>query len=632
MRQLIQICVASAALVSFASCGKHHGGDDTAIDGGAYQSIRVSPESATLTVPLGGTGTQTYQVIGQAQGEDQDITASCALSLDQAFGQANAAVVTVGAHGGIATITATCGTLMGTAQLTVDLTGSVMLGSATPANAAQLFGSAAATTDATRAPGVQYPIDQAVAPLNIPPIEVQWSAGSNDLFHVSLTSTYQTIERLRERPAGDDAGRGLDLRGGHGGGRYARDRRRGARAGGAGDEVREREHGVDHVARHDRHVGDLLVGVVAGQHHDAGVRRDRRAVGRRGQLQRLPLAVRAGTRIGYSRCVGGNCGPEYIGFLKYDAGSNAWNEVVDADNKAVAGSYTTFAPPGNPFPDDSPSVAIVSLYGGALGLYDPDSGSAVASNLNTVSRESVDGLGTAANRAAMMPDWSPDGTKVVFASTANSGAFVNLDAGTIAVMDYQYTAGQHTFGTPTTLVKPPLTVNGGSYENLFFPSFSPDGKLVVFNAARAGWRDLNAECGPHARATAHARGRGRRRRDRSVGAQRRRGQSRHDLAALGAGQHDRLLLDRVLERAQLRPRITQANTAQACVENGMLQCKQIWISAISKAQIAAGLTIIRARRRCGCRVRTSRRTTSARTGRSRRRSSSAAVERPRREA
>jgi Tol biopolymer transport system component len=300
---------------------------------------------------------------------------------------------------------------------------------------------------------------------------------------------------------------------------------------------------------------------------------------------------RAGTRIGYSRCVNNNCGPEYIGFLHYDAGSNAWTEVVDADSKALAGSYTTFAPIGNPYPDDTQSVAIVTLTDGSMGLYDPDTGSAVASNLNTVSREAIDGTGAAGSRTGMMPDWSADGTKVVFASTPNAGAFVDLDAGSIAMMSYQYNAGQHVFGSPTTLVTGPITLANGTYENLFFPSFSPDGKLVVFNAARAAWRDLNAGLGrtPGQRLMlADAAGSG-----------------YVDLTALNGGMTD---LDVTWphwapgatndyywivfsSERDYGHEITQANTAPGCVENGMLQCKQIWIGAISKAQLAAGLTV-----------------------------------------
>ena len=35
-------------------------------------------------------------------------------------------------------------------------------------------------------------------------------------------------------------------------------------------------------------------------------------------------------------------------------------------------------------------------------------------------------------------------------------------------------------------------------------------------------------------------------------------------------------------------RVTRANTAPSCIANGVQQCKQIWVGAISKAALAAG--------------------------------------------
>ena len=41
------------------------------------------------------------------------------------------------------------------------------------------------------------------------------------------------------------------------------------------------------------------------------------------------------------------------------------------------------------------------------------------------------------------------------------------------------------------LVQQPITVNDQAYTNLFFPSFSPDGQEIVFNAARSAWRNFS---------------------------------------------------------------------------------------------------------------------------------------------
>jgi len=587
MRQLIQIC-ATGVLLATAACGAHHGGDDP--DASVhYDSIRVEPAAATLTVALGGTQSQTYQVIGQAQGQDADITSRCVLGIDSQFGSSTAATVTVGAHGGVATVTASCDALSGSAQLTVNVTGTLIVGTNTPANAADLFGAATLTTDASRSPGIEYPIDQAVAPRNIPPIEVQWTAASDDLFHIALTSSHETVDVYTSDLQATLSATDWDAVAGTA----------------AGEALSIVVEGLAQAAPSTKYASTSRALVMS---HDTI---DTSAIyywaSSQGSIMTqtfgavdAPTVVkdncsgchslsRAGTRIGYSRCVANQCGPEYIGFLHYDATAGAWTEVVNADAKALAGSYTTFSPVGNPFPDDTQSVAMVTLTDGSMGLYDPDTGAAVASNLNAVSRHSVDGTGSPTNRVAMMPDWSADGTKIVFASTPNAGSFVDLDAGSIATMSYAYTAGQHTFGEPQPLVTPPITLSNGSYENLFFPSFSPDNKLVVFNAARSGWRRFDNARAPGQRLVLADAG----------------GAGYVDLSALNGGNVDTNVtwphwapgntsdyywIVFSSER-DYGHEITTGHTAAVCVANGVKQCKQIWISAISKAQLAAGLTI-----------------------------------------
>jgi Tol biopolymer transport system component len=584
------IVVACLALVA---CGKTHGsGDDTDGGGFDFSAVKVLPADSSLSVPLGGTATQTYQVIGEGSGGETDVTSQCTISVDPAFGQANAAIVTVGPHGGVAAVTALCNGITGGATLTVNVTGSVTLGSNTPANAAQLFASATLGADPASAPTVQYPIDKAVAPLNLPPIEVQWAAGgTTNLFHITMTSSHQAIDIYTS-----------DLQA-----TLSADQWSAVAGTAAGESLAIVVEALDQAAPATKYASTATSLVMS---HDTI---DTSAIyywaSSKGDIMTqtfgatdAPQVVkdncsgchslsRSGTRIAYSRCVAGNCGPEYIGFLKYSTagGSGSWNEVVDADNEAIAGSYTTFAPVGNPFPDDSQAVAIVTLTDDSMALYDPDTGSAVASNLQTVSRHSIDGTGAATNRTAMMPDWSADGNHVVFTSTPNN-AFVDLDQGSIAVMDYQYTAGQHTFSEPRTVVTGPITLPNGTFENLFFPSYSPDGAYIVFNAARGQWRDLNAGEGrtPGQRLML-TNGSG----------------AVVDLSAMNGGAVD---LDVTWphwapgatsdyywvvfsSERDYGHEITQGNTAAGCVENGMLQCKQLWIGAISKAALAAGLTV-----------------------------------------
>src|SRR3954452_11701495 len=121
MRTLATIALALAA------CGGHHTGGDG--DGGVtFATIEVDPPQATLSVPLGGTAMQSYTITGiAADGTRNDITSQCVLQLDAAFGTSMAQTITVGPHGGKTQVTAVCSSQAGTAQLIVNLSGSVVV-------------------------------------------------------------------------------------------------------------------------------------------------------------------------------------------------------------------------------------------------------------------------------------------------------------------------------------------------------------------------------------------------------------------------------------------------------------------------------------------------------------------------
>jgi hypothetical protein len=84
-----------------------------------------------------------------------------------------------------------------------------------------------------------------------------------------------------------------------------------------------------------------------------------------------------------------------------------------------------------------------------------------------------------------MPDWSPDGTQVLYVDTVAPGTTPaggpawfgnhNDDAhvfgGSIWSAPYM---GMGTFGTPTVIIQ-------SSGDNNYYPSFSPDGKFIVYN-------------------------------------------------------------------------------------------------------------------------------------------------------
>lgn len=572
--------VAVVALGLCASCGNGtHGGD---VDAGPdqYQTLVIEPIDAHVSVALGSTVTKLYFVYGVNPDSRTDITAACTLSTDPVFASVSGASVTINAHGGQTAVRATCGSRTVSTDLFVDLTGTVIIGPDTPADAPAIFSAATAGTDAGRTPAPLYPIDRAVSPVNMPPIEVQWSAAGNDLFHLILASTYLRVdvyttdvaaalsaadwETVAQSAAGADLSFTIE-----GLARAAPSTKYTA----APIAIAMSHDAIDKTAIYywASSAGNIM-SQTFGTTTAPSLVRD--------QCTSCHSLSRAGTRLGYSRCVGNDCGQLYAGFLRYDAQAQAWVEAVNANDRAIHGSYTTFAPVGNPFPDDSQSLAIVTMAGGQLALYDPDTGAAVASNLTDVASH-----GPGAPRAALMADWSADGTRVVFATTPHPGQWIDLSDSAIATMSYSYAGGVHSFGEPSFLVSNPITLPGGVYNNFFFPSFSNDGQLVVFNAARSAWRSNPATAaGQRLMLTDAA------------------GTWIKDLAALNGGtvdaditwphwapdSHGEYYWIVFSSERDYGHRVTRANTAPSCVANGVQQCKQIWVGAISKAALAAG--------------------------------------------
>jgi Tol biopolymer transport system component len=563
------------ACVLIAACGGNNG--DGTFD---FDHVEVEPPFANVTVELGKTAAQAYTVFGVNGTNREDITSRCGLAIDQTFGTFAGPNLTINARGGKTTVDATCGTLTGKGTLTVNLTGTVVVGPNTPPNAPDVFGTATTGNDPARAPVIQYPIDKAVSPRNIPSIEFQWAAAGNDLFHVSLRSSFAAVDLYTsdlealmtaadwESLVGSVAGESLAI--------VVEGLAQAAPAMKFASSQTSLVVTNDDIDKTAIYYWASSQGNIMSQ--TFGIPDPPSLV--KDQCTSCHSVSRNGSRIGYSRCVGGDCAQLYAGFMRYDGNAKQWAETVNADNKAIVGSYTTFAPVGNPFPDDNQALAMVGMGNGTLALYDPDTGAAVPSNID---------IATPAGRSSMMPDWSSDGNKVVYASTPTPGQWIDLDGGRIATTSYTYSGGTHTFGAPVNLVADPITLPSGTYTNFFFPSFSPDSQLVVFNAARGGWRNFTPPNGM-----------------RSTGARlmltEASGAWITDLTALnGTG-------DNGVTWAHWAPKIsneyywvvfsserdyghrTTAGTSPAsCKANGVSQCKQIWLGAIAKNKLGAGM-------------------------------------------
>lgn len=539
-----------------------------------FDRLELEPATAILSVPIGGTVAQEYVVYGVAGTERTPVT-GCAFAVAPGLGQFFEGRLIVPDRGGRGTVTATCAQGTATSMLQVNVSGRILLPGA-PENARDLFAAASFVTDAARTPVIEYPLQGAVSPKNIPPIETQWTAAGNDLFRIFLESRYLSLEVYSASPEAmlpEEAWRAIAATAAGESLRFTIDAL--ARATpttkyrSAPVAIEMTTDTIDETAIYWwASSSGAIMSQTFGATTPPTLVKD--------QCTSCHSMSRNGQRLGYSRCVGNDCGQLFAGFMKFDPGSRTWTEPVNANDRAIRGSYTTFAPVGNPFPDDSRALAMVSMATGTLALYDPDTGAAVPSNL------AVANTGPQAV-SALMADWSSDGTRVVYAATPTANQWIDLDDGRIAMMSYSYTGGNHVFGTPTMLVPDPITLPSGTYDNFFFPSFSPDGELVVFNAARAAWRNgTNARAPGQRLMLADADGRWVR-----------------DLTALNGGDGD---LD--ITWAHWAPiasddyywivfsserdyghRTTAATSPASCRANGVTQCKQIWMSAIRRDRL-----------------------------------------------
>ena len=556
-------------------------------DGGGlpdFASIEVEPAFTTVTVPLGGTADQAYKVFGvSSAGAKTEITTQCALSIDPDFGSFNAAVATVVPRGGKANITAACEDQTGAAVLAINLTGNVVVPPA-PADAPDKFNGATVGTDTARIPAIEYPFNNAVSPKNMPPIEAQWTAGGNDLFKVTLTSTFLSVNVFttsREAMLSEADWNNI-------------------LASTTGDSIAITVEGLSQAAPTQKFASTPVTIAVSKDTIDntsiyywasSKSKIMEQAFGAttqsdvKGGCTSCHTVNRNATRIGYSRCYQENCNMGlFAGFLKYDANAHTWVETVNADDRKIAGSFATFPPNGiGPFTDAS-TAAIVSLSNGTLQLINPDDGEVIPSNVSAMAA-----MGPTATRSALMADWSPDGSKVVYSSTPNANEWIDLSGGSIAVMSYDYQGGQHVFGAPTFPFPATITLQNGVYNNFFFPSFSPDNKLIVVNAARAQWRNFQTAGDPGQRLMlADAAG-----------------NWIVDMTEMNGG-----FVDNDITWAHWAPtvgsdyywvvfssernyghRITQANTDPSCVQNGVKQCKQIWIGAVARNRLTGTVTM-----------------------------------------
>ncbi len=478
-------------VLALAGCGPdtRGGGGGNHPDGGSgnatLTSIDISPPSATLTTTGGGAAAmQQFTATGHfSDGHTEDVSTLVGWSLsDPGIGSVTSGAFTGAAtRGGVATISAGQGSISGNAQLTVKYVAARVStddGSTAPAGSAGLF--ANGSDDPTLAATLAYPLDGALVPHNLGLLEVQWKkpSAAADLFEVSFvapTLDYRVYTnallanggRVALKPAewssiaDSVAGQTVAVK------------------------VRSLvtaspgKIGSSATAHMSVGTGDVSGGIYYFAPTGAGST---------GEIIRHMFGDTTGTATTFYAPTQTNGSPRCVGChvlshdgkkmaVTYDGGNGAAAILgvpalgnVLAESVGDKWNFASYSPDGN---------RMVATSQGTLKIYDTSGGAQNGMPQQVLADAS-------AGHYASHPDWSPDGSSIVYVSVGapNGASEWTFAQGSIVVVTDM---GMGVFGNPKVIVQ-------SKGENNYYPSFSPDGKWILFNrGSNSAYNDPTAE-------------------------------------------------------------------------------------------------------------------------------------------
>lgn len=434
--------------------------------------LSLSPGDAELVVRNGQAATQSYTAIARfPDGDERDVTAETAFSIDdQRLGEFAGAVFTApGATGGATTVRGLFDGATGQAELVVRVEGARVDPSA-PGDAPDVFGDAA--EDPARAPTIVYPTDRTVVPPNLGDLESHWTdSAGNDLFEMRLAGPYVD---LRVYVAGTAAGPG----------RWAAFLPAEWQVAGETERGGQLALTVRGLATADPSTAGTSPPVqiqLADQDVDGGLYYWAAAGALPAGIYRHDLARPGQPAEAYyttelspgNRCVACHVlsrdGTRMA--ITLDGGDGAAT-VLDVATRtpmmpvdgSIKWNFAAFNPDAS---------RLVTVHQGRMVLRDGATGGEIA-QVPTGSR------GT-------HPDFSPDGTRLTFISAPAATHDWVFGGGALMVMTYD--RATDTFGAPTSLVP-----SAGGADNVFYPSWSPDGQWILFNrSSEDSYDDASAE-------------------------------------------------------------------------------------------------------------------------------------------
>jgi hypothetical protein len=452
-----------ALIAGLLGCGPSGGDGGDGSDGGtvAPGTLRIAPGNVTLSIENGVAATQAYSAIYRDDdGDDHDVTdeTSFGLALPSLGTFSGSTLTTSVDRAGRTTVTGNWDGNTASADLTIMLT-HVIVTEGAPGNSDDIFDGA---TTGGNAPGLVYPNPGIIVPPNLSTIEFHFTPGaSNDLFKLTFIGSLVNLEiylvcttlgsGCMYEPDQDT----WDLLA-----TAARGEEAMFYTVSGLSQASPSTMGVSDTNAVTFAQDDLLGGIyywAAGA--GAIMRYD---FGRRGQTAETFLNV---PQTGATTCVGCHA-------LSRD-GSNI---AVGLDIPGPAGveTYTVatkqrlWAEGGGPIPGSgganffayAPDNSQILLADGvSLKLFDAQSGTG----------------GNVVIDNATMPDWSPDGDRVVFARNSTAIPFPSpgVDSGSIHI------AAANTWNGQAELVP-------SSLGNNYYPAFTPDSSWVIYNRSDLG--------------------------------------------------------------------------------------------------------------------------------------------------
>jgi hypothetical protein len=503
-----------AAVVSACSGGTSSTGtagsggmNDAGSDAPASVSLRIDPATSNVTLDVTKPAPMlTFRAFAKVGSEaEKEVTADAEWTVGPRIASVAAGVVSLTGNGGKTTVSATYQGVTADAPLTVKLVGDVFL-AGTDASTKASFDAATPDADPANAPAIEYPEDGVVLPYNLPPIEAQWSqAADNAIYRVRLAApeiydvAYYTT--ARELAFGNEAWAQFASTTADtastitieavGGGKLRTSAPRALTV--ASDGIDESAIYVWQSSTGSFRVLDIIAGTDIPLPNDA----PQLAAGQ--PCSGCHRISRDGKRFAYTF----NGGNFEFGSLVYDDQKGTFTAKI-APQPSYRATYAAFNPNEGTqvpamlltLPDNVPQNTPGTVR---LDVIDPDTGTALPSNI----AQQIAALDPAVGHATSMPDWSPDGTFMVFSAYDSDKNYVRLlgddmVAASIVEMPVSYDkATGFTFGAPKVLVQVPANAaaNPDVGQNNIHPTISPDGTAVAFTRV-AGWFPIKTQTSP----------------------------------------------------------------------------------------------------------------------------------------